>query len=263
MSITDSFDPAKHAIIDPEAVHTVRQRTLDACIINFSYKIMNALLENGMLELVEKDAIRFVSCTCDLYAVKGTNIGVVQTQVGKAFTGGLIEDLSYSFTCKRFILFGSCGSLCGDLTNGKLIVPTHAYRDEGVSYHYAPAADYIQIKNSGVVSAIFAEKNVPFVEGRTWTTDAFFRETHRNMALRKAEGCIAVEMEISACQAICDFRGYGLYTFLYTADNLDRGNWDEGILSSIPLDQRLTHFGLALEIAKTVIQGACDELSGH
>ena len=31
------------------------------------------------------------------------------------------------------------------------MVPTDAYRDEGTSYHYAPASDYIEIKNADVV----------------------------------------------------------------------------------------------------------------
>ena len=74
------------------------------------------------------------------------------------------------------------------------------------------------------------------------------------MAARKQEGCIAVEMEVSACQAVCDFRGYEFYDFLYTADNLDSSQWDEGILSNISLDERLRHFFIALEIAKQAIQ---------
>ena len=61
-------------------------------------------------------------------------------------------------------------------------------------------------------------------------------------------------MEASACQAIADFRGYEFYPFFYTADNLDSTEWDEGILSSIGLDERLKHFYIALEIAKSVTE---------
>lgn len=253
MSIIDSFDPERSAVINPEEVHIVRERKLDACIVNFSYKIMDHLLEDGLLELVEEGAVRFVSCICDLYVFKGTNIGVIQTQVGAAFTAGLIEDLAYSFTCKKFILFGSCGGLDRELTAGRLIVPTHAYRDEGLSYHYIPAAEYIEVKNHDTVARVMDRLNIPYVKGRSWTTDAFFRETRRNMARRKAEGCIAVEMELAACQAVADFRGYELYNFLYSADNLDHSQWDEGILSKISMDERLQHFFIALEIAKAVI----------
>ena len=254
MSIIHSYDPERIAVINPEEVHIVRERRLDICIVNFSYKIMNALLQDGLLELVEEAAVKFVSCTCNLYVFKGTNIGVIQTQVGAPFTAGLIEDLAYSFTCKKFVLFGSSGALDRELTGGRLIVPTHAYRDEGLSYHYSPESDYIEVKNHVLVSQVLDQLNIPYVKGRTRTTDAFFRETRRNMAARRAEGCIAVEMEAAACQAVCDYRGYELYDFLYTADNLDASSWDEGILSNISLDERLQHFFIALEIAKQAIK---------
>ena len=48
----------------------------------------------------------------------------------------------------KFLVFGSAGSLDKNICNNKVVVPTYAYRDEGTSYHYAPAKDYIKIKNS-------------------------------------------------------------------------------------------------------------------
>ena len=255
MSIETSFDPALHAVIDPATNHVRRERKLDAIIVNFSEKIMDALLERGLLELVEECAIQFVSCRLNMYVFRGTNIGVIQTQVGAAFTASVVEDAGYSFSCDKFILFGSCGGLDRTITAGRLVIPTHACRDEGVSYHYAPAADYIEIRNHDVVAAVMERLKIPHVKGRCWTTDAFFRETHRNMERRRSEGCIAVDMELAAIQAVCDFRGYQLYDFVYTGDNLDGDEWDEGILTSIGLDERLTHFYIALEIAKYITEG--------
>jgi uridine phosphorylase len=43
---------------------------------------------------------------------------------------------------KQFIMFGSAGSLNEEKTKGKFVIPTEAYRDEGMSYHYAPAKDH-------------------------------------------------------------------------------------------------------------------------
>ena len=251
MSIIHTFDPQRTAVINPENALS-KFRKLDVVIVNFSYKIMDALLESGLLEPILGAEVRYVSCVCQMYVLKGTDIGVIQTQVGAPFTAGVIEDAGYGFDCNHFILFGSCGGLDKDLTAGRLIVPTHAYRDEGVSYHYVPAADYIGIPNHHLVSRVLDELNIPYVKGRTWTTDAFFRETRRNMEARKSEGCIAVEMEVAACQAVCDFRGYQLYNFLYTADNLGGESWNESILSKISIDERLTHFFIALEIGKYI-----------
>ena len=53
MSIEKTFDPAPSAMINPSDFLSTDHRKLDACIFNFSYKIMDALLEQGLLELVE------------------------------------------------------------------------------------------------------------------------------------------------------------------------------------------------------------------
>ena len=89
--------------------------------------------------------------------------------------------------------------------NGKNIIPTQAYRDEGLSYHYATAADYIDIKSSDKLAEVFKELRLPYVQGRVWTTDAIYRETKTAVAKRKNDGCIAVEMELAGMQAVCDF----------------------------------------------------------
>lgn len=255
MSIINSYDETKTSVINPEDCLPKHPLKLDACIINFSYKVTDALLGDGLLDEIEGEGgvIKSVSHLYPVYLIKGTNIGFIQTSVGAPMTSGLIEEISYIFSCKKFIMFGSCGGLDKSISANKLIVPTHAYRDEGVSYHYAPPSDYIEIKNSVKVAFILQKLNIDHVCGRIWTTDALYRETRRNLELRKADGCIAVDMEVSACQAVADFRGLEFYNFLYRADNLDSTKWDKGILSDISLDDRLQHFFLALHIAKHVI----------
>ena len=250
MSIIDSFDPQDRPIIGVEDIYEKRAERLDACIINFSRKITDALLEDGLIEELAPDTIKSVSCDYPVYLYKGTNIGMVQTTVGAPVTAVLLQEIGHIFSCRRFVLFGSCGGLDRTIPPGKLIVPTHAYRDEGTSYHYAPPADYIEIKNHPAVCGVLDALGIEYVIGRTWTTDAFYRETEKRCNARKIEGCIAVEMELSACQAVADWCGVELYSFLYRADNLDSFKWEKGVLSSLPADERLKHFFVALEIAK-------------
>lgn len=253
MSIIDAFDIEKRALIHPEDVCQKSQKKLDVCIINFSYKIMNALIEDQLLELLDDSTIQSISCPYPVYVYKDTKIGVVKTTVGAPITAGLIEEIGYAFSCTKFVLFGSCGGLDKTISANKIIVPTAAYRDEGLSYHYVPANDYIQIENYEIVSSILDTLKIEYVLGKTWTTDAFYRETTKRFLKRKEEGCIAVEMEVSACQAVTKFKGYQFYCFLYRADNLDSSQWDRGILSNIAIDERLKHFFIALEIAKRVV----------
>lgn len=254
MSIIDSFDDKSEAIIKVEDVYNKSNIKIDVCIINFSYKIMDALIEHDLIELVDEDSIRSISCNYPLYIYKGTNIGIIKTTVGAPLTSGLIAEIAHVFSCDNFVLFGSCGGLDKNIENSKIIIPTHAYRDEGTSYHYVKPSDYIEIKNHDLVSSVLDKLEVPYVKGKTWTTDAFYRETRNNMAKRKNEGCIAVEMEVSACQAVADYYNLNFYAFLYREDNLDSVQWEKGMMSVFKLDKRMKHLFIALEIADYIIK---------
>lgn len=252
MGITDIENLDKIEMICPQNVLKKSDVRLDVCIIDFSQKIMSALIDDGIVELVDDSTIKSVSCDFPVYRVKDTNVGVIKTTVGAPIATGLMEEVAYCFDCDKFVLFGSCGTLDKNIGEGAIIVPDKAFRDEGVSYHYLPPSDYIVLPNSKVVTDVFDRLNVDYVVGATWTTDAFYRETKAKFDKVKADGCVAVEMEIAACQAVADYRGAELYAFLYRGDNLDADSWDCGALKNLPIDERLKHFYLALEIAMQV-----------
>lgn len=254
MSIMNSFEKTNIAIINPTEAVSKSKTKLDACIINFSYTIMDILIEDRIIEFIDDEIIKSVTCKFPVYRVKGTNIGVVKTLVGAPATAMLIEEIAAGYSCKNFILFGSCGGLDRTLSPGKLIIPTSAYRDEGLSYHYIEPNDYIDIPGHKKLVAIFDELKIDYIKGKTWTTDAFYRETAKQVEQRKKEGCIVVEMEISACQAVADFRGYNFYPFLYRGDNLDSITWEESYLAGITTDDRLKHFFIALEVTKRILR---------
>ncbi len=252
MSIINSFDDKSPAVIDIEAVYKKSDIRIDVFIINFSMQILSSLIENGIVEVVDPIGLRSISCNYPVYRIKDTTIGVFKTTVGAPICTGLMEELSHVYSCKKFVVFGSCGGLVKSISPLKIIVPTKAYRDEGVSYHYAPPADYIDMPNHSVVSSILHSLNIDFVEGGTWTTDAFYRETVNHVKNRVSEGCIAVEMEASAMQAVANFRNLELYYFLYRGDNLDSEKWEKGFANSLPDLENLKIFYIALEIAKRI-----------
>lgn len=163
-----------------------------------------------------------------------------------------IEDTLSEIKTDKYIVFGGSGCLNKEIAHGKVMIPTEAYRDEGTSYHYAPASDYIPVKNADVVARFMEENKIPFVKGKTWTTDSFYRETVNNFEKRKADGCISVEMECAAIQAMCNFRGLDLYMFLTCGDLLDAPqhlfrNGDDGLYKGTQHDA--SHFEIALLLA--------------
>jgi uridine phosphorylase len=57
-------------------------------------------------------------------------------------------------------------------------------------------------------------------------TIGFFRETREKVALRRREGCLAVEMEAAAMFAVARYRGVELAQILYAGDNLHAAEWE-------------------------------------
>jgi uridine phosphorylase len=64
---------------------------------------------------------------------------------------------------KRIILLGNCGVLDSNIRDCGIIIPTKAIRDEGTSYHYAPAADYTDVNKKYVDEfvAVLEERGYP------------------------------------------------------------------------------------------------------
>ena len=182
----------------------------------------------------------------------GKKIAVYKTILGSPASVGCLEDSREIIDTNKYIVFGGSGCLNKDIARGKIMIPTEAYSDEGTSYHYIEPADYIKIENSSKVEEFMKSKKLPYVLGKTWTTDSFYRETEGNIEKRKKDGCISVEMECSAFQAVCDFRIVDLYYFLSSGDLLDSPEWDSRIknendYNGTQHDSRL--FDIAIELA--------------
>lgn len=68
---------------------------------------------------------------------------------------------------------------------------------------------------------------MPFLTGRTWTTDASYRETRARAGRRVAEGCVTVDMESAAFFAVARYRGVRFAQLLYAGDSLAGETWDD------------------------------------
>lgn len=202
--ITESFDNKTSARFNPSP--SKKQTKCDVCLVTFSHLIKKYVLENFICKQVGESINATGIEPVYIFKNKSKTIGFYQTWLGAPASVALFEDITAHLECEKFIFFGAAAPLKKEKSNGKIMVPTHAYRDEGTSYHYAKAKDCIKLKNANIVSKILKEENIPFVSGRIWTTDAFYRETEKNIEARKTDGCIAIDMECSAMEAVCEFR---------------------------------------------------------
>jgi uridine phosphorylase len=129
---------------------------------------------------------------------------------------------------KVIVACGGAGAVDPALPLGQIVVPTAAIRDEGTSYHYLPPSREVAANPRGVeiLHELLESQGTPHVLGKTWTTDAIFRETRSKIAARRAEGAIVVEMETAALFAVGEFRDVLVAQLLYAGDNVGGETWD-------------------------------------
>ncbi len=248
MSIVEAFDKNGKAIIEPCDAVPLVEGFPETVIAVFSAKFLDLVL--GKTEAEEISSLTAGGRRIPIYKItyKGVELGFYHTLLGGSASAALLEEV-FAKGAKRVLFFGSCGSLDREISGGHLIVPTAAYRDEGTSYHYMEASDFVEIETAEKLAAVFDALHVPYVRTKTWTTDSFYRETETNVELRKQLGCSVVEMECASVMAVGRFRGKEVYQFLYAADCLDEQNWDKRILGNMPCDMRERILTVALESA--------------
>lgn len=249
--ISTEYDDCKISTFDPSDVVKPIPDFPKIGITCFSKKLMDRYVEifNG-----EKIAeISNANGKIPVYKIvyNNINIALFMSFVGaSACTVGYEEVLAMGL--EKLIMFGSCGVLDKKIEDLAIIVPSAAIRDEGTSYHYMKSNDDIMVnkKYTDEFVDILSLNNISYVRGKVWTTDAPYRETYAKVLKRKEQGCICVDMECSAMNAVAKFRNKDLFQFFYAADNLDSSKWDKRSLGD---DDRLSEkekiIYLALELA--------------
>jgi uridine phosphorylase len=220
------FDPAPEAFIEPSRV--IRARDLpEHCVICFFREVIDKVVVEYNARVVVEN--RWEDGPHPLYEISYQNqrLGFFHPGVGAPIAAGLLEE-AIAFGCRKFIACGGCGVLVKDMAVGHIVVVSGAVREEGTSYHYLPP-DREVIANAAGVHALektLGQSGVPYQVGKTWTTDAPYRETPQKIAQRKKEGCLVVEMESAALIAVAQFRGAIFGQALYGGDDLSGAEWD-------------------------------------
>ena len=225
--IIDSYDGKSKPFLRAEDLYQEVERNDVVTLVTFKQKVVDYVIDkyNAKVEIQYPTT----NGTQDIYSFiyEGKKYQIYMSPIGAAIAAIVLKEVSVVTGSHKFIYFGSCGVLNEAKCRGKVIVPSEAYRDEGISYHYAPASDYIEVRNYAKISEIFKSLNIPYVTGRTWTTDAIYMETADKVKKRKEDGCITVEMEVAGVEAVSRFYNIDNYHLLFSADSLEHEeNWD-------------------------------------
>jgi uridine phosphorylase len=220
------FDAAQRAVIEPRDVVEPAD-VPEACVVCFFGEVIAKVCVEGKARVAA--VMQWEVGDRPVYVLEhaGQSVGVFHPGVGAPLTTGLLEE-AIALGFRKFIACGGAGVLNRDIAVGRIIVPSSAVRDEGTSYHYLPPGRETQASPEGIaaIEAVLKRHNVPYTVGKTWTTDAPYRETPEKVQLRKREGCLTVEMEAAAFFALAEFRGVTFAQMLYGGDDVSGTKWD-------------------------------------
>ena len=221
------FDTDRNAVIAPAMLRTGKGRFPTHGVLCYQGDTMARLKRSGKIKEIYR--LRNICTEYPIYEVafKGRKVLVVNPYVSATMSVAIIEELSVA-GCVNWISCGSAGVLAPEISVGHLIIPKSAVRDEGTSYHYLKPSREVSASPRAIkaIKATLDTHGVPYLVSKTWTTDAFYRETPAKVALRRKEGCAAVDMEAAGVFAVAKFRGYQAGTILYGADDVSGKDWD-------------------------------------
>jgi uridine phosphorylase len=177
----------------------------EVCLLDPDGDVVRELSRSG-------SAVRHADWACyhtDLWTtrVDGREIGIVACAVGAPFAVLVAEELAAS-GCSLVISVTSAGAIAPLAELPHFMVIERALRDEGTSVHYLAPSRWSHLGDH--LAALLEEPleglDEPVYHGRSWTTDAPFRETKSAIAAARAAGVHAVEMEAAALYAYATVR---------------------------------------------------------
>ncbi len=219
------YDTSRNPIIKPT---DFLEKTLPSkCVITFFRKELNEFVANNNLAVIGHLHSEVLDIPIYEYNLSKERICITMPFSTAPGAAGTIEEL-HAMGCSKFIICGGAGSIKKDSTVGEIIVPIAAVRDEGTSYHYLEPSREVECHKATadfVISGL-EKLGIPYTTGKTWTTDAMYRETPEMIELRRKEGCITVEMETAAFFAVSKYYDIPLAQLLYAGDDVSGEKWD-------------------------------------
>ena len=227
LSVFQKNEISEPALFNPSDTTKKVDNFPEICVSTFSENIIKKF-----------SSLRSTEAIAELYTANGripvykirykdTDIAFYLSRVGAPACVAGFEEI-VAMGARKFVLFGSCGVLDDERVKDNLILPVSAVRDEGTSYHYIAPSPEIEAdpQSARIAETVLASCGYPYIKGKTWTSDAIYRETLPLIQERRQEGCLVVEMECASMLAVAKYRHIPFIQFLYGADNLSSDTWE-------------------------------------
>lgn len=221
-----------------------RQKNLKECLVP---KVCILDPDGDIVRYLKKNGAQLNTCwACyhsELYSAnnKDLSFGIIGCAVGASYAVLLAEQLFVS-GCELLISVTSAGKLSDEITKDYVLIED-TIRDEGTSYHYLKSDESSSLDDrlSTLLMPLFGNKKLSVQKGKSWTTDAPYRETPSSIDDAKKEGADCVEMEASALYAFSISKRKRVVCFAHLTNSMAQQNGDfekgaeNGSLTSLEL----------------------------
>lgn len=221
-----------------------RQKKLSECFVP---RVCILDPDGDIVRYLQKNGSQPNSCwACyhsDMYTSTYNDLkfGIIGCAVGASYAVLLAEQLFVS-GCELLISVTSAGKLNELITKDYLLIED-TIRDEGTSYHYLSAEERstLDADLNSRLRGLFDNVGLSVQPGKSWTTDAPYRETETAIADAKRDGADCVEMEASALYAFGKVKSKAVVCFAHLTNSMAQQNGDfekgveNGSLTSLEL----------------------------
>ncbi len=169
----------------------------------------------------------------ELYSFSCNKIefGIIACAVGGSFAVLLAEQLFVS-GCSLLISVTSAGLILPPPKNVRYILIKEALRDEGTSYHYLPPETKTGINSALLrkLNPLMKKRKIQIGAGKSWTTDAPYRETSTAIEIAKSKKVNAVEMEAASLYAFAKAKKKDVVCFAHLTNTMaqEEGDFEKG-----------------------------------
>jgi uridine phosphorylase len=195
------------------------------------FKIPKAVMicyDNDLFDLlIKRKKIIYTGYHNLYYTKESKEIGIVgRFGIGAPISVTILEEL-IALGVKKFVSFGTCGTLQKHIHIGEFVLCDKAIRDEGVSYHYLKSSKYAYPSKKQFLKTkqIMDKLDLSYHIGASWTIDAPYRETIEELKRYQKENVLCVEMEASALYAVAEYRKIDIVCIFTISDSLAELIW--------------------------------------
>lgn len=233
MNILESKYYQEESVFKPENLlrEAKRQKGLQdckvptICLLDPDGDILEYLLKTGNVKLNNCWACYHTK----LYTMEqdGLEFGIIGCVVGASFAVLIAEQLFVS-GCELLISVTSSGIIKKVSDSINYILIKEAVRDEGTSYHYLPEEKISSINSELLIHLenTLIKESPHVLIGKSWTTDAPYRETPSAIENMKIADVNVVEMEAAALYAFAEAKNKKVICFAHITNSMAQNGLD-------------------------------------